>query len=122
MEKLAIMFSIDHFSRRDVVREFSGRDRGDIRAVAEGIASDKDDYDPDEHIRVLTLEELACRFNDQMLDDQEWWLVFANEIGDPGTCSFQEIKGEAYDISGVKDPDGWLYKKHGGIWYPCEQK
>lgn len=29
MEKLAIMFSIDHFSRRDVVREFSGREADD---------------------------------------------------------------------------------------------
>lgn len=117
MEKLAIMFSIDHFSRRDVVREFSGRDRGNIRAVAEGIASDKDDYDPDEHIRVFTLEELACRFNDQMLDDQEWWLVFAND----GTCSFHEIKDEPHDISGITDPDNWKYRKQYGIWYPSEE-
>jgi len=40
---------------------------------------DKEDYDPDEHVKIYTLEELAARFNDQMLDDQEWWLVITDE-------------------------------------------
>lgn len=84
MGKLAVMFSIDHFNRRDVVKEFSGRDRGDILEAAKSIVSDREDYDPDEHIKIYTLEELAAMFNDQMLDDQGWWLVITDENSDGG--------------------------------------
>lgn len=124
MGKLAVMFHIDHFSRRDVVKEFSGRDRGDILEAAEGIVFDREDYDPDEHVKIYTLEELAAMFNDQMLDDQGWWLVITEEaaVDTEELLPFQNIKDEVHDISGVKDPDGWLYKKHGGVWYPWGQK
>ena len=123
MSKLAILLSVRYFERPDVEQFFSGKvlsEHACYTLAEKLVCNEHETFDLQEHVRVVSLEFFVELFNNEEIKESEWWIVLVDESPEKDSYTFEEIKDEAHDISGIADPHNWLYRKQYGIWYPSE--